>query len=63
MFLPYLRADSEHFKGRWHIEPLGDFDVPEIDGEGFAPDAEMTDIENSQVSWEGQDDGFPVVSP
>lgn len=47
----YLGADSEHLQRRWNVQVLGYPDVAEVNGEGFAPDAEIVDVEDGQVAW------------
>lgn len=37
--------------------------MTKVYSEGLAPDTEVADLEHSEVPWQGQDDGLPVVPP
>lgn len=36
--------------------------MAKIDSKGFAPNSKVTDVENREVTGEGENDGLPVVT-
>lgn len=60
-FPAYLRRDSEHLQGRWHVKTLRNLHVAEVYGEGLAPDAEVADLVDRQVPRQSEHDSFAIV--
>lgn len=59
----YLGGHAEHLERGGHVEVLWDADVAEIDPEGLAPNAQPVDIENREITREGEDQSLGIVAP
>lgn len=60
--ISYLGADAQHLQRRWYVDLVRDANVSEVDGEGFAPNSKVTDVEHGQVARQGQDNSLFVVA-
>lgn len=49
----YLWADAQHLQRRRNVDLVRDAHVTEVNGEGFAPHAKMSNVEHGQITWKG----------
>ena len=59
----YLRCDTQHLEGRWHVEVLGNADVAKINPKSLAPDTQPVNVKDGQIAGQGQDECLGVVAP
>lgn len=50
MYVTYLWRNSQHLEGRRYVQAMGDLHVTEVHGEGLAPNSEVTELVNGQVT-------------